>query len=68
MSRHVRHFGLPTLATLIVALALASIYRITKDQWPSVGYWLAVALVYFVVTLPNLIRQARVASDKRLKE
>ena len=54
--QQVKHWLLPTLAGIICSLALAGVFRLTQDHWPSLGYCLSLVFVAMFVTLPALWR------------
>ena len=49
------------LATVTMVVALVELvggvaYRLLKDHWPSLGYWVVGGLLYLIVTLPAVKR------------
>ena len=60
-----KHFALPTVAAVSVALLVGLAYKASLGSWPALGYWLALIFVYLVIVLPNLVRQVRAANNNR---
>lgn len=55
--------------TAICALVIAGggvAFRILKDHWPSLGFWLSGVFVYLAVTVPTMRRAWKSTDRSRL--